>query len=195
MLGMLKDKTVFSKIILSSIPLIAFCNNALSSVVAGVILILTVALSWLCVSALKGFLNSKTAPFVRIIIAVGFVGVFSMVSALLFKEITNSIFIGLALIPVTTVALISADDILSAEPLSVLKSGGVIGGVAAGFVFAVGMLCEFLGMGSFFGINIYTALFSPMEFFQTPAGALLICAALVVIYNLIVRFLEKRAKV
>ena len=48
-------------------------------------------------------------------------------------------------------------------------------------------------MGSLFGFNVYTKLFAPIEFFKNPAGSLLICAGLAIIYNLAVKYLEKRA--
>lgn len=192
MLAILKDKTVYNKIILSVIPLTAICSTALSSLIAGITVIFAVSLSWVVVSALKQFLTSKTAAFARIVIAVGLVGIATMLFSIIFKDIIESIGIYLPLISITTAVLVSVDDIMVEKPLNVLLFGSVISSVAAGFLFMVGFLKEFLGMGSIFGLDIYTKIFTPVEFFKTPAGALLIGAALTVLYNTLVKFTEKR---
>lgn len=192
MLTILKDKTVYNKIILSVVPFTALCSTALSALIAGVTVIFAVSLSWVAVSALKQFLTSKTAAFVRIVIAVGVVGITTMFFSIMFKDVIESISVYLPLISITTAVLVGSDDILSENPLNVLLFGAVISSAAAAFLFAVGLLKEFLGMGSIFGLDIYTKIFSPMEFFKTPAGALLICAVLTVFYNAIVKLSEKR---
>ena len=192
MFDILKDKNVYNKIILSIVPLTAFCSTALSSIIAGIIVIFAVTLSWVAVSALKQFLTSITAPFVRIVIAVGIVGILTMLCSLIFIDAVSSIGIGLTLISVTTVLLVSADDVLAEKPLSVLKCGAIISTAAAGFLFVIGFLKEFLGTGSIFGFDIYTSFLSPIEFFKTPAGALLFCAAFTVLYNILVKLSEKR---
>lgn len=192
MFDILKDKNVYNKIILSIVPLTAFCSTALSSLIAGIIIIFAVTLSWTAVSALKQFLTSKTAPFVRIVIAVGIVGILTMLCQLIFKDTVSSIGIGLTLISVTTVLLVSTDDVLAEKPFSVLKYGAIISTASAGFLFVIGFLKEFLGTGSVFGFDIYTSFFAPFEFFKTPAGALLLCAALTVLYSVLVKLFEKR---
>ncbi len=192
MFAILKDKNVYNKIILSIVPLTALCSTALSAFIAGITIIFAVSISWMAVSALKQFLTSKTAPFVRIVIAVGIVGILTMLCSLIFKDAVSSIGIGITLISVTTVLLVSTDDVLSEKPFSVLKYGAIISTSAAGFLFVIGFLKEFLGMGSVFGFDIYTSFLSPIEFFKTPAGALLFCAALTVLYNILVKLSEKR---
>ena len=192
MLAIFKDKSVYNKIILSVVPLTALCSTALSALIAGITVIFAVSLSWIAVSALKQFLSSKTETFVRIVIAVGIVGVATMLFSIIFKDAVESIGIYLPLISVTTAVLVGSDDVLGEKPSNVFLYGAVISSVAAVFLFTVGFLKEFLGMGSIFGIDIYTKIFTPMEFFKTPAGALLICAVLTVLYNALVKLSEKR---
>ena len=190
---MLKDSKVTGKIILSVVPLTAVCGTALSSVIAAIILLITVASTWALLPLIKQFLSEKTAPFVRIIIALGVIGTLTMVSTVFFKEATNSIAVYLPLIAITVIMLSAINENIESTPIQALKLGATIGGFGSVFLFAVGVLKEFLGMGSLFGFNVYTKLFAPIEFFKNPAGSLLICAGLAIIYNLAVKYLEKRA--
>ena len=190
---MLKDSKVTGKIILSVVPLTAVCGTALSSVIAAIILLITVALTWALLPLIKQFLSEKTAPFVRIIIALGVIGTLTMVSTVFFKEATNSIAVYLPLIAITVIMLSAINENIESTPIQALKLGATLGGWGSVFLFAVGVLKEFLGMGSLFGFNVYTKLFAPIEFFKNPAGSLLICAGLAIIYNLTVKYLEKRA--
>lgn len=190
---MLKDSKVTGKIILSVVPLTAVCGTALSSVIAAIILLITVASTWALLPLIKQFLSEKTAPFVRIIIALGVIGTLTMVSTVFFKEATNSIAVYLPLIAITVIMLSAINENIESTPIQALKLGATLGGFGSVFLFAVGVLKEFLGMGSLFGFNVYTKLFAPIEFFKNPAGSLLICAGLAIIYNLAVKYLEKRA--
>lgn len=190
---MLKDSKVTGKIILSVVPLTAVCGTALSSVIAAIILLITVVLTWALLPLIKQFLSEKTAPFVRIIIALGVIGTLTMVSTVFFKEATNSIAVYLPLIAITVIMLSAINENIESTPIQALKLGATLGGLGSVFLFAVGVLKEFLGMGSLFGFNVYTKLFAPIEFFKNPAGSLLICAGLAIIYNLAVKYLEKRA--
>ena len=190
---MLKDSKVTGKIILSVVPLTAVCGTALSSVIAAIILLITVASTWALLPLIKQFLSEKTAPFVRIIIALGVIGTLTMVSTVFFKEATNSIAVYLPLIAITVIMLSTINENIESTPIQALKLGATLGGLGSVFLFAVGVLKEFLGMGSLFGFNVYTKLFAPIEFFKNPAGSLLICAGLAIIYNLAVKYLEKRA--
>ena len=192
---MLKDRQVYYKIILSVVPLTAVCSTALSSLIAAVISLITVALVWVLLPLLSRFLTEKTAPFVRIIIALGVIGTLTLISTVLFKDATQSIALYLPLIALTTVMLHPINENTKALPLDALKLGATHGGFGSAFLFLVGVLKELLGMGSLFGLDIYTKLFAPIEFFKTPGGALLICAALTIAYNLAVKYLGKRGAI
>ena len=195
MINMLKDKTVYNKIILSIIPLTAICSTALSALIAGIITIFAVLLSAIAVSGLKRFLTEKTGYIARTVIAIGIVGILTMAFSVFFKDIIESVSLYLPLISVITVILISTKDIMEYKTINVFKYSIVVSGVAAGFLFVVGLLKEILGQGSVFGFDLYTKFFAPIEFFKTPAGALLICAALTILYNVIVKHAEKRREI
>lgn len=166
--------------------------SALTSLFVGVVSLFAVCISALALSLLKPFLNEKTAPFAKITIALGAVGVLSMLASLFMKQTVDSVAVFLPLISVTTVLLTDTNHILEQSLESTLKHSALIGGLSADFLLTVGVLREFLGAGSFFGLDIYTKLFSPAEFFLKPAGALLIAAFLAIGYNLLASLIEKR---
>lgn len=192
MLDVLKTKSTYSRMILSAIPLVAVCSTAANALIAAVISLVAVLLAGICISALKPFLNDKTAPFAQIIIAVGVIGILSMVGSLFAKELISDMSAYLPLIAVTTVLLLNADFALNNTVVTTLIGGGIIGGASSLFIICCGILREILGRGSLFGIELYTPWFSPIEFFATPAGGLFTAAVLAIVYNLLVGKLKNR---
>ena len=189
---MLKDKETYSKIILYSLPLTVVATTAYTSLLICVISLLAVVVSTLFICMLKTFLTEKTVLFAKVIISLGVVGALTMTATVFFKEITDSVSLYLPLISLTTVLLLSGQETIEATTVNALKISGVEGGISSGFLFAVGILREFLGFGSLFGIDIYTKVFSPMELFKNPAGALFIAAMLALVYNILVSRIGKR---
>ena len=168
--------------------------SALSSLLVGVISLVAVCLSAVAVCLLKPLLNEKTAPFAKIIISVGVVGALTMCSALLMNKTADSVALYLPLISLTTVLLTDTKTIINSKPLDTLKLSAVMGGLSADLLLTAGILRELLGAGSFFGLDVYTKVFSPIAFFTTPAGALFIVGLLAIGYNLLASYLEKRCK-
>ena len=192
MLDVLKIRATYDRMILAAIPLMTVCTTAASALLASVISFVTVLAAGVCISALKPWLSHKTAPLAQIIIAVGLVGARSMVISVFAKDIIKEIAVYLPLIAVTTALLINCDYALNNRITSTLLYGCVIGGANSLFLLTGGIVREILGKGSLFGFNIYTDLFSPAEFFATPAGGLLTAALLTVIYNLLVKAASSR---
>ena len=192
MFGLLKDKETYSKIILCSLPLTVVATTAYTSILVAVISFLVVIISTLLVCLLKSFLTEKTALLAKVVISIGVVGVLTMTASVFYKELTDSVSPYLPLISLTTFLILSGKDTIEATPANALKASVVMGGVSSGFLFVVGILREFLGMGSLFGIDIYTKVFAPMELFKNPVGALFIAAMLVLLYNILVSLTGKR---
>lgn len=186
MFDILKDKTVYSKMILATIPLTAVCTTAFSSLLSAFAMILTVVLSALCVNLLKAFLNPKTAKFTHIIIAVGIVGIFTAIINIFAKDTISDIGFYLPLLAVTATVLADSDFALDSNLTTTVAGGAVTSGASGIFLLVCGIIREVLGMGSFFGVDLYTKWFSPLDFFKTPAGGLLTAAVLTVVYNLLV---------
>ena len=192
MVSMLQDKNTYNKIIIKTLPLTLVATTAYAAVLVGVISLVAVCLSTVAVCLLKPLLNVKTADFAKIIISVGIVGALTMIASVYIKELSDSVSLYLPLISLTTVLLVSGEETIQNTVSITFKYSFVIGAVSTGFLFVVGILRELLGLGSFFGLDVYTKVFAPMEFFKNPAGALFICAILTIIYNLFVSAAKKR---
>lgn len=188
---MLKDSAVYSKIILSVVPGIAVCTTALSALIFGVISFVSVTVSWILVYLLKGFLNKKTVPFVCVVISLGVIGILTMVASLFFKAELEGVSHYLPLLAVTTALLLPQENMFASLKTAFTNSL-VQGASGSAFLFVSVVLKEVLGKGSIFGFDIYTKIFPAAEFFATAAGGLLIAAGLTVVYNLIVKYSEKR---
>ena len=154
--------------------------------------LLAVCLSSVAVCLLKPFISGKYAAVAKIIISVGVVGILTMTASLFMKKTVDSVALYLPLISLTTVLLVDTQEILNYSPVKALKVSALIGGLGADLLLTVGFLRELLGLGSFFGLDVYTKLFSPITFFATPAGALLLLGLLAIGYNLLASAIEKR---
>ena len=55
--------------------------------------------------------------------------------------------------------------------------------VGVGFLLASSLIREFLGYGSILGFDIYSEYFTPVSFFATPAGGLLMTAIFIIVYR------------
>lgn len=192
MLSILEDKNTYSKIIIKTLPLALVSVSALTGLYVGIVSLLAVCLSSVAVCFLKPFISGKYAAVAKIIISVGVVGILTMTASLFMKKTVDSVALYLPLISLTTVLLVDTQEILSFSPLNALKNSALIGGLGADLLLTVGFLRELLGLGSFFGLDVYTKLFSPITFFATPAGALLLLGLLAIGYNLLATAIEKR---
>ncbi len=186
MLDVFKTKSTYNRIVLAAIPFMAVCSTLISSLLAAGISLLAVVITTVIVSALKRILNEKTATFAQIIIAIGVVGVLSMLFSLFAKESIAELSAYLPLAAVTSVLLISSDFALNNTVIVTLVGSGTVGIANAMFLVLSGALREILGLGSICGADLYTKWFSPIDFFTTPAGGLLIAALLTMLYNLLV---------
>ncbi len=186
MLDVLKTKSTYNRIILAAVPFMAVCSTLISSLLASCISLLAVVITAITVSALKQLLNEKTATFAQIIIAIGVVGVLSMLFSLFAKEVIGELIAYLPLAAVTSVLLINSDFSINNTVITTLVGSGTVGIANALFLVLSGAVREILGHGSICGAELYTKWFSPMDFFTTPAGGLLTAALLTVVYNLLV---------
>lgn len=192
MLSILKDKNTYSKIIIKTLPLTLVSVSALTGLYVGIVSLLAVCLSSVAVCLLKPFISGKYAAVAKIIISVGVVGILTMTASLFMKKTVDSVALYLPLISLTTVLLVDTQEILNYSPVKALKVSAIVGGLGADLLLTVGFLRELLGLGSFFGLDVYTKLFSPITFFATPAGALLLLGLLAIGYNLLASAIEKR---
>ncbi len=186
MLNILKDKRIYTGIILSALPLTAVCTTAISALIAAVISLISVLSTGLVISALKKFITDKTAPFAQLVISAGFVGILSAVFSLFAQKQIGALGIYIPLITLSTSLLLNCDYTLNNGIKKTALQGAVTVGASSLIIILCGILREFLGLGALFSIDIYTKHITPITFFTTPAGGLLTLALLSVAYALII---------
>lgn len=186
MFDILRDKTLYNKMIVAAIPLSAVCCTAFTALLSAAAMVATVVLSALLINLLKNFLNKKIARFAHIIIAVGIAGVSALLLKIIAEETIVSIGFYLPLLAVTSTILADSDFAMENEITTTVAGGAVTSCTSGLFLLTCGIIREVMGIGSVFGMDIYTKWFSPMAFFATPAGGLLTAAILTVIYNFLV---------
>lgn len=181
------DKSLYFQIVLATLPVTLAGKTAWSALLAAVTAVLAAVGGSLIVTALKKFLNIKTAPFALLITAVGVVGVCTLLAELFFPAVAQTLGFTLALVAVAVPFTVSCDFCLNQNLLGSGLTALLLSGVQAGFMLTCGVVREILGSGSLFGLDLYSKWFSPVTFFTTPAGGLLTAALLLVVYGLLVK--------
>lgn len=187
MFDILRTKEIYYKIILAALPLMAVCRDAKSALIGALATIITVVLAALFVNLAKPLLSKKTAAFAHLVFGVGVIGVFSAIFSIFLKATIEEITLYLPLIAVTATFLADTNFAVENSVLTTVTGSLLTSATSGAFLFVSGVIREFLGMGSLFGLDIYTKWFTPMDFFKTSAGALAVAATLTVIYNLLVK--------
>lgn len=194
MLKVLLDRKVYYPLFVAAIPLMAVSCDLFTALLAAVISILTVTLSAIAISALKNLLNSKTAPIAQLVIAVGIVGILTVPAALILPEAVESLGIYLPIIAVLSPVITGYDGCLK-NSIGVAAIDALIPAVGHGILLILcGLLREVFGMGSIFGIDLYTKWLTPVAFLAKPAGGLLLLGVLLICYNYILKKTVKEGK-
>lgn len=186
------DKNLYFQIVLATLPVTVAGRSGLSALLAAVTAVLAATAGSVIITALKKFLNIKTAPFALLITAVGVVGVCTLLSQLFFPETAAILGFALALVAVAVPFTVSCDFCLNQSLAGSCLTALLLSGVQAAFMLACGIIREFFGSGSLFGLDIYTRWFAPISFFTTPAGGLLTVALLLIVYGLLIRPRKER---
>ena len=186
MLDILKNKAVFTSIILACVPLTAISNKALTSIVTAIILFFSANLTSFALCYLKKFLSSKALHFARFIISAGVVGIFTPLLSIIANAQIDEAGIYISLITISTALLLSQDT----DNINTTKEGFfntlIISSAASLLIIVCGFLRELLGFGSLFGFDLYTKFISPIGFLTSSAGGLFTLAVLCAVYALII---------
>ena len=184
MFELLREKQLYENWILAVLPLMAASTSLGAGLLLSVITALALLLSSLAVFALKAFLTEKTAPFARLVISVGVVGISATLLGIFFKEETMALGIYVNIAAVSAVLLVRSDFILNADLFGILSGCGLSAAVGAAFLIISSAIREFFGNGSLLGFDIYSKYLTPIAFLKTPAGGLLVAAILLMVYCL-----------
>ena len=187
MLKVLFDRKVYYPLFIAAVPLLATVCSVLTAVAAALISVITITLSALIISALKGFLNKTTAPFAQLIISVGIVGMLTIPLSLILPDEVEALGIYLPLLAVIAPIVTDYGRYLESSVGKAALDALIPAAGHGVLIIICGIIREVIGLGSILGIDLYTKWLAPVAFFATPAGGLLLLGLLLIAYNVIVK--------
>lgn len=185
MLNILRQNSTYYRIVIACLPLLAAANDGATALLLGAMLFVCSVVSACVITFISPLLTEKTAPFARLVISVGVSGIFALLSSLLFYQLVSSLTAYIALCAVLACFTTSTEEHFGSKILSSLSSCATVSAASAVFVIVGGIIREFLGAASLFGVDIYSKVFTPAAFFVTPAGGLLVAAVFALVYKIL----------
>ena len=188
--GLWKENPVF-RLLLGLCPALAVTTGVEYAVGMGLSATFVLVCSNVVVATLRGVIPAKTRLPCFIVIIATFVTIVDLVLNGFFHDIWKSLGIFIPLIVVNCVILGRAEAFASKRPVidSLLDGLGMGVGFTLGLV-ALASVRELLGSGTFFGIAVAGADFTPILLFVLPPGAFISLGFLLAGMNAI----EKRRK-
>ncbi len=173
-------------LVLGTCPTLGLISNALSALEMGLTVIVVLTLSNMIISALRNLIPNEVRIPCYIVVIATLVTLIRMVLDKFLPDVYEALGNLLALIVVNCIILGRAEAFANKHTVAESAVDGVATGI--GFTMALtvmGIICEFLGKGSLFGLQIMD--FS-IGLFSTPAGAFIIfglsiCAFTAIIDN------------
>ena len=185
MLNLLRQSSTYYRIVLASLPVLAVANDGLSALLLGITLLVCSVVSACVINLISSFLTEKTAPFARLVVSVGISGILAAVASILFYQIVSTLTAYIALCAVLACFVSPTEECFETKFLSCASSSSIVGAASALFIIFGGIIREFFGAASLFGVDIYSKFFTPVAFFLTPAGGFLVAAVFALIYRLL----------
>lgn len=181
--GLINENPVL-RLVLGTCPTLAITTSAFNGIGMGVAATLVLVCSNIAISLLRNIIPNKVRIPAYITIIAGFVSVVQMLVKAFAPAIDKSLGIFLPLIVVNCIILARAE--MFASKNSVLPSALDGLGMGIGFTATLtlmGLIREFLGAGTLFGVTATTNLITPMLVFLLPPGGFFVFGMLVAASN------------
>jgi len=195
--GLWRDNPVFVQV-LGMCPMLAVTNSAINAVVMGVATFFVLVGSSFLVSSFKKWIPRQVRISLYIIIIATFVTVVDYTLLALLPAIHKELGAFIPLIVANCMILGRQEAFASKHSVKYAVMDAV--GMAGGFMialFALGAVREILGVGAFFGIDLFGANFEPWVIMILPPGGFLTLGLLLLFFNWITerrkQFLDKVA--
>lgn len=190
--GVVKSNPTF-RLVLGTCPTLAVTTQALNGLAMGAAVTFVLLCSNVMISLLKKLIPDRVRIPAYVVIIATFVTVVQMVMRKWMSPLYEALGVFLPLIVVNCIILARAEAFASCNP--VLDSA--LDGLGMGFGFTlsltfIGMVREFLGSGSFFGIPVGSLGNVSMAIFIMPAGGFLVYGTLMALVNYLTRLAEER---
>ncbi len=192
--GIITSNPVF-RLVLGTCPTLAVTTSAMNGLGMGLAVTFVLICSNMLVSLLRKVIPDKVRIPAFVVIIATFVTIIQMVLRRFVPTLYDSLGIFLPLIVVNCVILARAEAFASSHPVFDSALDGL--GMGLGFTCSlalIGIVREFLGAGTFFGMAIGSLPKASMSIFVLPAGGFLIFGLLMAGVNAITNAVEKSKK-
>lgn len=180
-------------LVLGTCPTLGLISNALSALEMGLAVIVILTLSNMIISALRNLIPNEVRIPCYIVVIATLVTLIRMVLDKFLPDVYDALGGFLALIVVNCIILGRAEAFANKHTVAESAVDGVATGI--GFTLALtvmGIICEFLGKGSLFGLQIMD--FS-IGLFSTPAGAFIIFGLSICAFTAIIDSFQRAKRV
>ncbi len=180
-------------LVLGTCPTLGLISSASSALYMGLAVVVILTLSNMIISALRKIIPNEVRIPAYIIIIATLVTFVRMFLEKMLPDIYDSLGGFLSLIVVNCIILGRAEAF--ANKHTVLESA--VDGVSTGFGFAIaitlmGIICEFLGSGSIFGLEIMSFTIS---IFANPAGAFIVYGLSIAAFVSVIEAIQRKSRV
>lgn len=192
--GVVRQNPTF-KLVLGTCPTLGLTTAAISCLGMGAAVTFVLICSNVIISLLRNIIPDKVRIPCFIVIIATFVTLTRMVMEAYLPDLYDSLGIFLPLIVVNCIILGRAESFASHNPVGESALDGLFMGL--GFTVAItlmGIVREFLGNASFFGIELWDKNVFSIGFFTTSAGAFLTYGLFIAIFTAIYNAIERKAQ-
>ncbi len=177
-------------LVLGTCPTLGLISSAFNAMGMGLTVVVILTLSNIIISALRNVIPNEVRIPAYIVIIATLVTFVRFILDKYIPSLYESLGGFLALIVVNCIILGRAEAFASKHTVA----ESAVDGLATGFGFAIaitimGIICEVIGKGSFFGIQLWS--FS-ISMFATPAGAFIVYGICIAIFATIIEAFNRR---
>ncbi len=190
--GIVTNNPTF-RLVLGTCPTLAVTTSALNGLYMGLATTFVLICSNMLISLLRKVIPDRVRIPAYVIVIATFVTVVELILKYTMPDIYNTLGLYISLIVVNCIILARAEAFASANPVVDSMLDGL--GIGIGFTLSLtimGIIREFLGSLSFFGLQIPGASDYAMTVFILPAGGFFVYGFMMVIFNASVNGIVKR---
>lgn len=190
--GIIKNNATF-RLVLGTCPTLAVTTLAMNGIGMGLAVTFVLVFSNAIVSALRNFIPRKVRIPAYILIIATFSTIVEMVTRAFLPDLYSKLGLFIPLIVVNCILLARVESFASLNRVLPSVMDGL--GIGLGFTMSItlmGIIREFIGAGTFFGMPINALINAdlPMVIFILPAGGFMVFGFMLVIFNTIVEKIE-----
>jgi electron transport complex protein RnfE len=191
------DGIIFSNptfvLVLGTCPTLGLISSALSALEMGLTIIVILTLSNIIISALRNIIPNEVRIPAYIVIIATLVTLIRMILEKLLPDVYDALGGFLSLIVVNCIILGRAEAFANKHTVAEAAVDGLANGI--GFTLALtimGIICEFLGKGSIFGLQIMSF---QIKMFSSTAGKFIVYGLSIALFTYILDCVAKNKRV